>query len=71
MLLSRVAETLYWMVRYIERAEDTARMVMVNSDLLLDLPKHLSPGWSPLLAITGSTELFDEHHKEPTERNVV
>lgn len=71
MLLSRVAETLYWMVRYIERAEDTARMVMVNSELLLDLPKTVSLGWEPLLTITDSTETFLGHYKEITERNVV
>lgn len=71
MLLSRVAEALYWMVRYLVRAEDTARMVMVNSELLLDLPRPISPGWQPLLAITGSTEDFYKHFKEPTERNIV
>jgi uncharacterized alpha-E superfamily protein len=71
MLLSRVAETLYWMARYIERAEDTARMVMVNSELILDLPRHLSPGWEPLLAITGSAQSFYEYYKEATERNIV
>lgn len=71
MLLSRVAETLYWMVRYIERAEDMARMVMVNSELLLDLPKNVSPGWEPLLTITDTTEAFHDRYKEAGERNVV
>ena len=38
-MLSRVAENLYWVARYIERAENTARLINVNAHLLLDLPK--------------------------------
>ena len=37
-MLSRVAERIYWMSRYLERAENTARLVSVYSQLLLDLP---------------------------------
>ena len=48
-MLSRVAENLYWMARYIERAEDTARLLSVNTHLMLDLPRHLPLGWAPLL----------------------
>lgn len=58
MLLSRLAENLYWAGRYLERAEDTARLVRVQSELYLDLPGHLNVGWMPLLAVTGSTEFF-------------
>lgn len=71
MLLSRVAETIYWMARYIERTENTARIIMVNANLLLDLPKGIAPGWEPILAITGSSDLFYEHYTETNERNVV
>jgi uncharacterized alpha-E superfamily protein len=35
-MLSRVAQSLYWMARYVERAENTARLVDVNLQLLLD-----------------------------------
>ena len=42
-MLSRVAERIYWMARYLERAENTARIINVNSNLLLDLPKNV-PG---------------------------
>jgi uncharacterized alpha-E superfamily protein len=35
-MLSRVAQSLYWMSRYVERAENTARLVDVNLQLLLD-----------------------------------
>ena len=37
-MLSRVAETIYWMNRYIERAENIARFIHVNLHLMLDLP---------------------------------
>ena len=70
-MLSRVAENLYWLGRYIERAENTARIVAVNANLLLDLPKGIAPGWEPLVQITSSAALFDEHYTEPDERSVV
>lgn len=70
-LLSREAEILYWMARYIERAEDTARMLIAHSELMLDLPPSVSPGWASLLAIPGSAEQFFECYKEATERHVV
>ena len=54
-----------------ERAEDTARIIDVNAQLLLDLPRGIAPGWEPLIAITGSRELFLERYDEFTERNVV
>ena len=44
-MLSRVAGNIYWMARYMERAEDMARLINVNANLTLDLPKGLSPIW--------------------------
>lgn len=70
-MLSRVAENLYWCVRYIERAEDLARLVNVNSILVLDLPGDLTPGWAPLVRITGSLERFEELYDAAGEREVV
>jgi len=70
-MLSRVAENLYWMARYIERAENTARLVSVNAFLLLDLPRGIAPGWEPLIAITGSVKDFEARHKDYDERSVV
>lgn len=70
-MLSRVAENIYWLGRYVERAENTARIVSVNANLLLDLPKGLAPGWRPLIDITGANDLFEEHYKDHSERNVV
>ena len=71
MLLSSVAERLYWMSRYIERVENTARIILVNHNLLLDLPRNMEFGWEALVTITGNADLFHEHHKEVTERNVL
>jgi uncharacterized alpha-E superfamily protein len=70
-MLSRVAERIYWMARYIERAENTARMINVNTNLLLDLPKKITLGWQPLIEITGSRKSYDEFYTETNERNVV
>jgi uncharacterized alpha-E superfamily protein len=70
-MLSRVAESIYWLARYLERAEDTARIVMVSANLLLDLPKGMTPGWRPLVDITGANELFEEHYRDYGERQVI
>ena len=43
---------------------------MVNSNLLLDLPKGIAPGWEPILAIMGCGETFNEFFQEANERNV-
>ncbi len=70
-MLSRVAGNIYWMARYLERAENTARLVSVNSHLLLDLPKNTTFGWAPLIEIMSNEELFYVSYREPTERNVI
>ena len=53
-MLSRVADNLYWMARYLERTENLARLVDASASLMLDLPQRLSPGWQPLITITGN-----------------
>lgn len=70
-MLSRVAENIYWMARYIERAENTARLTNVNSNLLLDLPRNVRLGWEPLLDITGGRSLFFELYQEADERSTI
>ena len=70
-MLSRVAETLYWMGRYMERAENTARLIKVNANLMLDLPKGLVPDWEPLIVILGCDEGYRAAHEEFTERRIV
>lgn len=64
MLLSRLAEHIYWAGRYLERAEDTARLVKVQTELFLDLPSSVSLGWTPLLAVTGSHDAYDAYTDE-------
>ncbi len=59
MLLSRVAESVYWSGRYLERAEATARLIKIHTEMYLDLPLSAGIGWSPLLAVTGSREAFE------------
>jgi uncharacterized alpha-E superfamily protein len=71
MLLSSVAERVYWFARYVERVENTARMILVNNNLLLDMPRNSTLGWAPIVSITGQAKLFYEHHEEASERNVL
>jgi uncharacterized alpha-E superfamily protein len=70
-MLSRVAQNVYWMARYLERTEDTARLISVNAILLLDLPRNTAFGWEPLVFITGGEKLFYENNKEPDELSVI
>lgn len=70
MLLSKVAERVYWMARYVERAESTARLIGANARMLLDLPVRTLEGWRPLLVITGSDARFAERYAEADERAV-
>jgi uncharacterized alpha-E superfamily protein len=73
-MLSRVANNLYWMSRYIERAENTARLVDVNLQLLLDIRKlndrTLAEYWQPIIQSTGDDERFFALHAKATGRNV-
>ena len=71
MLLSRVAESVYWVGRYVERVEDTARLAKVHTELFLDLPKAAGLGWFPLLAVTGSVETYRTRYAEATEDDVI
>jgi len=70
-MLSRVASNVYWMARYIERAENTARLINVNTHLLLDLPKGIQLGWEPIIDIVSSRQEFYEHYQTADERSVV
>lgn len=69
-MLSRVAERMYWFGRYIERIENTARLISVNTNLALDLPrvKHI---WSSLISITGYEDSFFSRFSIQDERNVM
>ena len=70
-MLSRVAENLYWLGRYMERAEDTARLIQVSRHVMLDFPGTATLGWSSLINITGSDEQFDEDYGKRDEASVL
>ena len=61
-MLSRVADSLYWMSRYIERAENNARIAEVNLQLLLDLANQPDADarqqWNPIISSLEENELF-------------
>jgi uncharacterized alpha-E superfamily protein len=52
-MLSRVANSIYWVGRYLERAENYARFMDVNFNLMLDLPSDQKAQWEPLVQVTG------------------
>ena len=58
-MLARTVESVYWLSRYLERAENTARIIGVNTNLLLDLPGGIAPGWLPLVDISGNRAEYD------------
>jgi uncharacterized alpha-E superfamily protein len=70
-LLSRVADSIYWMARYIERAENVARFIHVNLNLQIDLPLEPAYQWQPLIDTAGDTERFKERFGEATEQKVI
>ena len=69
-MLSRVADAIYWMNRYIERAENYARFIDVNFNLSLELPSNVYEQWKPLVVTTGDLELYESLH-EKVEKNKV
>ncbi|KAA1188854.1 alpha-E domain-containing protein [Pseudohalioglobus sediminis] len=70
-LLSRVAERLYWMARYLERAEDTARLLRSYTHLIMDIPAGSEPGWDVLLQTLDAQHSFGEHYRVANETNVL
>ena len=70
-MLSRVADSIYWMSRYIERAENIGRFVSVNLNLMLDSPVGLTEQWKPLIQISAADEEFARRYGEPTQANVI
>lgn len=62
-MLSKVANNIFWMQRYRERAENMARLIEVNINLNIDIPES-EKQWEPLLRSVGAEELFHEHYPE-------
>lgn len=70
-MLSRVADSICWVGRYIERAENVARFVDVNLHLMLDSPTGQEQQWQPLINTSGDHELFAKRHGRATQENVI
>ena len=66
-MLASIAEKTYWLSRYIERIENTSRLINVNSDLLLDIPYEGSDDLKHLIKITGH---INDFKKKNTKENV-
>ena len=63
-MLSSTAEKTYWLSRYIERIENTSRLIIVNSDLLLDIPHDESNDFKHLIQITGHLNNFKKKNSK-------
>ena len=70
-MLSRVADAMYWMNRYIERAENYARFMDVSFNLTLELPPNVSEQWQPLVVTTGDWKLYADMYKSIDKEKVV
>ena len=73
-MLSRIADSLFWIARYMERAEDTARILDVNYHMLLEPAsvhaQSVRLRWGPLVAISGDQRRFADHYAEADARSV-
>jgi uncharacterized alpha-E superfamily protein len=72
-MLSRTADHLFWMARYMERAKNTARMLDVNyQTALLPQSAHAAEqGWRGLLSISELTQSYSQKYKDISARNVM
>lgn len=70
-LLSRVASRLYWMARYLERAEDTARLTQAYTHLVMDIPRGADLGWDILVKILDGEPIFEKRYRAYNENNVL
>ena len=69
-MLSRVANSIFWMSRYVERAENMSRFIDVTLNFMLDQPECGEEQWEPLVRATGDEEYFKKHYGSFTPDNV-
>jgi len=69
-MISRVAEHCFWLARYLERAENTARVLDVNQTLLLDFIVPIDHQWKPLLIISGIHDYEGSAESEDVQRHM-
>lgn len=70
-MLSRVADSIYWMQRYRERAENISRLIDVNLFLTIDAPGDELQQWEPIVRTTGDYGLFASLYDKPTKTSVL
>ncbi|GAB3681348.1 alpha-E domain-containing protein [Salinisphaera aquimarina] len=70
-MLSRLAQNLFWVGRYLERAESSARLINATTLLLLDLPRQTEFDWRALVEIVGADDLFAERYPDGSETCVM
>lgn len=70
-MLSRVANSIYWLGRYLERAENYARLIEVKFNLMLDLPPGLKEQWEPVVRITGDLDSYTARYDGFDRRQVI
>ncbi|QCF25467.1 alpha-E domain-containing protein [Hydrocarboniclastica marina] len=71
-MLSRAASSLFWMARYLERAETQARLLDVSLTMaLIDVPEDREEQLSVPLLVTGTREIFYEFYSEVTPQNLI
>jgi len=70
-MLSRVADSVYWLSRYVERAENVARFIDVNYNLTLGEADPIGNQWSPLVYTTGDQDDFQKRYGRPTRESVL
>ncbi len=71
-MLSRVADALFWTSRYVERAENVARLLDANLTQALDAgTASRESGWEALVSTTGDMQWFQEHHGTASKHRVM
>ena len=70
-MLSRDAEHLYWLSRYVERVENTARLINVNSELMLDFPGDKTLGWQSIIETLDNLDIYQRRYMTFKEANVI
>lgn len=70
-MLSRVADSILWMARYVERAENLARFIDVTLNFQIDSPGTADAQWEPLVRATGDELVFKERFGDFTAQNVI
>ncbi len=70
-MLSRVADSLYWMIRYLERAENIARFIEVSWQLALDESQEETRQWRALIDVSGDNDAFLERYPDYAKQHVM